>query len=137
MEILQKSVAVCCAVIFLIYAWKILNWVWFRPKKLERCLRQQGFNGNSYKLLFGDFKEMMMMANDAKSKPINFSNDIMPRVMPFIQKAVQNYGENSFLWFGPRPAALITNPALRPLIPHDFLSCPPKFKLITFSLSKI
>ncbi|XP_022848651.1 cytochrome P450 CYP72A219-like isoform X1 [Olea europaea var. sylvestris] len=112
MEILQKSVAVCCAVIFLIYAWKILNWVWFRPKKLERCLRQQGFNGNSYKLLFGDFKEMMMMANDAKSKPINFSNDIMPRVMPFIQKAVQNYGENSFLWFGPRPAALITNPVI-------------------------
>ncbi|KAL2497010.1 Cytochrome [Forsythia ovata] len=112
MEIFQNSVAVSCIVIFLIYAWKILNWVWFRPKKLEKCLRQQGFDGNSYKLLFGDFKEIMMMTKEAKSKPINFSNDIVPRVMPFIHKAVKKYGQNSLLWFGPRPAALIMDPVI-------------------------
>lgn len=91
MEILQSSVAVC-AVVLLIYIWKILNWVWFKPKKLEKCLRQKGFNGNSYRLLFGDLKELEMMAKIAKSKPINFSNDIVPRVMPFIKNSVKNYG---------------------------------------------
>ncbi|PHT84555.1 hypothetical protein T459_12998 [Capsicum annuum] len=39
-------------------AWRILNYVWFKPKKLEKCLRQQGFKGNCYKLLYGDMKEM-------------------------------------------------------------------------------
>ncbi|XP_022848654.1 cytochrome P450 CYP72A219-like isoform X4 [Olea europaea var. sylvestris] len=140
MEILQNSVAVCCAVIFLIYAWKILNWVWFRPKKLERCLRQQGFTGNPYKLLFGDFKEMMKMANEAKSKPIDFSNDIMPRVMPFIHKAVKNYGENSLLWFGPRPAALITNPVIiREILSKSYIfqkpPSPPIAKLLVQGLA--
>ncbi|XP_022877293.1 cytochrome P450 CYP72A219-like isoform X1 [Olea europaea var. sylvestris] len=111
MEILQSSVAVC-AVVLLIYIWKILNWVWFKPKKLEKCLRQKGFNGNSYRLLFGDLKELEMMAKKAKSKPINFSNDIVPRVMPFIKNSVKNYGENVFLWFGPTPQVVIMEPEI-------------------------
>ncbi|CAA3015260.1 cytochrome P450 CYP72A219-like [Olea europaea subsp. europaea] len=56
-----------------------------RLKKLEMCLRQQGFNGNSYGLLFEDLKEFEM------SRLISFSNDIVPSVMPFIHKSVQNY----------------------------------------------
>ncbi|KAL2497007.1 Cytochrome [Forsythia ovata] len=110
MEILQSSVAVCCAVVLLVYVWKILNWVWFMPKELEKCLRRQGFSGNSYKLLFGDLKDLEMMEIKAKSKPINFSNDIVPRVMPFINKSVKNYGQNVFLWFGPRPQVLVMEP---------------------------
>ncbi|KAI3457100.1 hypothetical protein Pfo_013763 [Paulownia fortunei] len=110
MEVLLCSVALSCAVVALVYAWKILNWVWFRPRNLEKCLRQQGFSGNSYKLFYGDFKEMRKMIKDAKSKPIKFSNDIVPRVLPFIHKAVKNYGQDSFLWFGPTPAVIIMDP---------------------------
>ncbi|GAY66724.1 hypothetical protein CUMW_251090 [Citrus unshiu] len=29
--------------------WMLLNWVWLKPKKLEKFLRKQGFSGNSYK----------------------------------------------------------------------------------------
>ncbi|RVW20257.1 Cytochrome P450 CYP72A219 [Vitis vinifera] len=43
--------------------------VWLRPKKLERCLRQQGITGNSYRLLHGDVREMLRMISEANSRP--------------------------------------------------------------------
>ncbi|GLT55079.1 hypothetical protein SLA2020_282290 [Shorea laevis] len=64
-------------------AWRVLRWAWVRPKALERSLRDQGLTGNSYSLLFGDLKEISKMTNQARSKPINFTNDIAPRVVPF------------------------------------------------------
>lgn len=96
MEVFLCSVALSCAVVALVYAWKILNWVWFRPRNLEKHLRQQGFKGNSYRLFYGDFKEMSIMMKEAKSKPMNLSNDIVPRVLPIYHKAVKNYGMHLF-----------------------------------------
>ncbi|KAJ4726550.1 Cytochrome P450 [Melia azedarach] len=84
-------------------AWRILNWVWLKPRRLERLLRQQGLKGNSYKFFFGDTKESSMMIKEAKSKPISFSHDILSRVSPFLHQTVQNYGKGSFIWFGPIP----------------------------------
>jgi hypothetical protein len=72
--------------------WRILNWVWLRPKYLERRLREQGFSGNSYRLFFGDLKDGSIMSKQAKSKPINFSDDISPRVAPFMHHTFKNYG---------------------------------------------
>ncbi|XP_008226211.1 PREDICTED: cytochrome P450 CYP72A219-like [Prunus mume] len=92
-------------------AWRVLNWVWLRPKKLERCLRQQGLAGNSYRLLVGDTKESSMMVKEAKSKPMNLSHDITPRVLPFLHQSVTTYGKNFFIWIGPTPRVNISNPA--------------------------
>ncbi|KAK4344624.1 hypothetical protein RND71_034800 [Anisodus tanguticus] len=102
------------AIIFVLrWAWRILNYVWFKPKKLEKSLRKQGFKGNSYKFLFGDMKEMKKMFEEATSKPIDFSHDmIWPRVSPFIYKTIKSYGKNCCVWLGPRPAVLITEPEL-------------------------
>ncbi|RVW66300.1 Cytochrome P450 72C1 [Vitis vinifera] len=36
--------------------WRLLNWGWLRPKRLERCLREQGLAGNSYRLYMGTSK---------------------------------------------------------------------------------
>ncbi|KAL0399682.1 UNVERIFIED_CONTAM: cytochrome [Sesamum radiatum] len=91
MELLLSAVALSCTVVLTIYAWKILNWVWFVPRKLEKSLRQQGFVGNPYRFLLGDVKEMTRMAKEAYSKPINFSDDFVPRIAPFIHKTVKNY----------------------------------------------
>ncbi|CAA0813314.1 Cytochrome P450 72A15 [Striga hermonthica] len=66
--------------------------------------------GNSYRLLFGDFNQIRTLSREAKSKPINFTNNIIPRVIPFIHVAVRKYGENCYLWFGPRAAVIVTNP---------------------------
>ncbi|XP_004295683.1 PREDICTED: cytochrome P450 CYP72A219-like [Fragaria vesca subsp. vesca] len=94
------------------WAWSLLDWVWFKPKKLERCLRQQGFQGNAYRLFYGDMKENAIMVKEAKSKPMNLStsHDISPRVIPLLDQTVKTYGKNSFVWVGPLPRVNIMNP---------------------------
>ncbi|XP_034907666.1 cytochrome P450 72A15-like [Populus alba] len=92
------------------WAWRVLNWVWFRPKKVERCLRQQGFAGKPYRLLFGDWKESSDMMKEARTKPIGLSDALLPRVMPFLHQLVKDYGKNSFMWVGPKPRVNIMNP---------------------------
>ncbi|XP_070038046.1 cytochrome P450 CYP72A219-like [Nicotiana tomentosiformis] len=109
---LKIAVSSLLVIFILRWAWKILNWVWFKPKELEKCLRQQGFKGNSYRFLFGDVNEMMKMGKEALSKPIDFSHDIWPRVMPFLHKTITTYGKNCLAWYGPRPAIVIVDPEL-------------------------
>lgn len=62
---------------------KAVNWVWFKPKKLERVLRQQGFSGNPYRILFGDFKDFVRMRTEGLTKPVaNISDDYYSRADP-------------------------------------------------------
>ncbi|RVW13953.1 Cytochrome P450 CYP72A219 [Vitis vinifera] len=96
----------------LIYAWRILNWMWLRPKRLERCLKQRGLAGNSYRLLHGDFKEMFMMIKEATSRPISISDDIVQRIAPFHYHSIKKYGKSSFIWMGPKPRVNIMEPEL-------------------------
>ncbi|XP_023752276.1 cytochrome P450 CYP72A219 [Lactuca sativa] len=110
MEIMSQYrwVASWCAVAMaMAVPWKMLEWVWFKPKRLEKCLRQQGLTGTSYKLLFGDTKEIMQTT---KLEPMNLCDDIMPRVMPFVHRAIQTYGNIFFAWFGPVPTLHIIDP---------------------------
>nr|ASB17942.1 cytochrome P450 CYP72A548 [Polygala tenuifolia]BBE15471.1 cytochrome P450 [Polygala tenuifolia] len=94
----------------LIWTWQMLNRFWLRPKKLERLLRQQGLQGNSYKFLVGDAKLLMKMIKEAKSKPIHISEDIVPRVLPLPHLSVQKYGKNGFTWLGTIPMVTIMDP---------------------------
>ncbi|KAJ7981923.1 Cytochrome P450 [Quillaja saponaria] len=97
----------------LVGAWRVLNWLWLKPKKLERLLRQQGLKGNSYRILFGDMKQSIQMLKEAKCKPMNLSDDchdIAPRVFPFLHQIVKNYGKNCFIWVGPIPRLTIMDP---------------------------
>ncbi|XP_028093656.1 cytochrome P450 CYP72A219-like [Camellia sinensis] len=112
----KYSPAIACAIIGVVTlawaSWSVFNWVWLRPKKLERYLRNQGLTGNSYKLLFGDMKESSAMSREAKSTPIKISDDIVPRVLPFVHQYISNYGKNSFMWLGPKPRVNIMDPEL-------------------------
>ena len=92
-SLLRIAVSIVSVVVLITWAWRVLNGFWLRPKKLEKCLREQGLNGNSYRLFFGDLKEISKMTSQAKSKPINvFTHDIAPRVLPFVHQVVTNYG---------------------------------------------
>ncbi|KAK7257108.1 hypothetical protein RIF29_30836 [Crotalaria pallida] len=103
-------VGFCIAFVVIILIRKALNWLWLSPKRLERCLREQGLKGNSYTLLFGDIKAISMSLQKATSKPININDDIVSRVLPFQHQLVQNYGKNSFFWYGFKPVVHIINP---------------------------
>ncbi|XP_020233596.2 LOW QUALITY PROTEIN: cytochrome P450 716A67 [Cajanus cajan] len=105
-------VTILILILVLICTWKVLNWLWLRPKRLERLLREQGLHGNPYKLLVGDMKEIAKMRSEALSKPINLSHDIVPRVLPFDQYIVNKHGTNCFIWMGPSPRLTITDPDL-------------------------
>ncbi|KAL5990003.1 hypothetical protein ACLOJK_010899 [Asimina triloba] len=57
--------------------------------KLQRRLRQQGIRGNSYRLIFGDTKEIGRLMNEAWSKPMNLTHQIAPRVFPYFHDLLQ------------------------------------------------
>ena len=92
LENMLSFISVSCVVALLVCAWGVLNSMWLKPRRLEKCLRAQGLNGNSYRPFFGDLKELAMMLGEAKSKPISLSDDIVPRVIPFHVKTINKYG---------------------------------------------
>ncbi|KAJ0428261.1 putative secologanin synthase [Helianthus annuus] len=79
-------------VVVAVYGWRFLKWVWLLPKAMEKSLREQGLNGNPYRFLFGDMKEMVQMTNEAKLKPIKLTESILPRVMPFYYTCANTHG---------------------------------------------
>ncbi|KAM7460408.1 hypothetical protein LguiB_036233 [Lonicera macranthoides] len=116
--VLYNSVAACCAVAVVLWAWRMFDLVWVRPMKRDKYLRNQGFKGSSYNLLFGDIKRIRMMMKQAKSNPINLSHDIVPHVVPWMHDSIQKYGQfffickNFFIWFGQVPRVHIMEPEL-------------------------
>lgn len=102
----------CIGVILLSWAWKTLNWVWLKPRKLEKQLRQQGLNGHRYRFLMGDIKDSFRMRSEEREKPIPFTHDYFRRVLPFVHQLLHKYGKNCFTWLGPVPVINITDPEL-------------------------
>ncbi|XP_021773945.1 cytochrome P450 CYP72A219-like [Chenopodium quinoa] len=115
MEVTSMSIAISLVCIVLVsVSWCVLNWVWFKPKRLERCLRNQGFKGNSYRLLHGDTKDRATMTIEARTSPPlpDSSNDYLPRVLPFFLQTLNKYGRRCFVWNGPVPLVTIAEPEL-------------------------
>lgn len=75
-----------------LWGWRIVNWVWLRPKRLEKLLRQQGLAGNSYRFLFGDTKEIGVAVRQARSQSMTFSHDIASRATPSSYPTIHKYG---------------------------------------------
>ncbi|CAI9296484.1 unnamed protein product [Lactuca saligna] len=112
---MEASAVLCVlgvAAILGLYIWRISNWLWFKPKKIENFLRDEGLKGSSYTFVFGDLKEMVQMRRDAKSKPMNLTHDIAPRVLPFIHKSISTYGKSCFTWMGTKPLVHISEPTM-------------------------
>ncbi|XP_074311819.1 cytochrome P450 CYP72A219-like [Silene latifolia] len=102
----------CVALLLVTLSWRILNWMWLRPRQLEKYLRSQGFSGNPYRLLFGDMKEYSKMSKEAMSTPITLSDDFANRVQPFTRQIINTHGKASFVWFGPVPCINIMDPQM-------------------------
>ncbi|KAK7286712.1 hypothetical protein RJT34_21911 [Clitoria ternatea] len=103
------AVIIFMVILALVWAWRMLNWLWWRPKKLERFLREKGFKGNPYNLLDGDLKEIKKIEKEVRSKPMNLSDDLVSCVFPYLHQSVQKHGKNFFIWFGPTPRVTIAD----------------------------
>ncbi|XAR56403.1 Secologanin synthase [Bertholletia excelsa] len=114
MEVKASSVVVSLALVILVTCvWRVVNWVWLRPKRLERWLREQGFKGNPYKIFYGDTKEMISMHREAQSKSMDVSsNDLLPAILPYHLHSVGLHGKMYFQWMGPTPRVNIMDPKL-------------------------
>ncbi|KAL8110255.1 cytochrome P450 72A15-like isoform X1 [Apium graveolens] len=116
-------ISVIALVIFK-YTIKQANKYWFRPKKMEKRLREIGFKGNPYRIIFGDSKDVDRMRAQVTSKPMELSDDIVFRVLPFHLHLLQKYGKKYFIWFGTKPRLSI----LDPVLVKDILSRPNEFR---------
>ncbi|CAH9092001.1 unnamed protein product [Cuscuta europaea] len=114
MEATFSFLAVCVFLASLaILLWGVMDWVWFKPKKLERCLKQQGFKGNPYRILSGDMKDALNMLTLSNSDPMNPSDDyIAPRLIPYFLHLIKEYGKKCIVWMGPRPMVFVMEPDL-------------------------
>ncbi|XP_062215858.1 cytochrome P450 CYP72A616-like [Phragmites australis] len=92
---------------------RLLDQLWWTPRRLERALRAQGLRGTSYRFLTGDLKEYRRLVKEAWSKPLPLRcHDIAPRVAPYVYNLVQEHGKAGFSWFGPTPKVTLTDPEL-------------------------
>ncbi|XP_051151984.1 cytochrome P450 CYP72A219-like [Andrographis paniculata] len=98
--------------LIIILPWKLLEWAYFTPKRLESLLRRQGLRGKSYRFIHGDMKEVLKTSDEAKAKPINIGDDIRPRLLGFHLKSLQNYGGECIFWSGTRPTVIVKEPGL-------------------------
>ncbi|XP_022148570.1 cytochrome P450 CYP72A219-like [Momordica charantia] len=111
METSVEVVVSICMVLMSLVGWRVFDWLWLRPKRLQNFLTRQGFAGNSYRIFVGDLKELAAASGQARSNPMpTFSHDIAPRVVPSEYKTIQNYGKNSYMWLGPYPRVHIMDP---------------------------
>ncbi|GJX30970.1 cytochrome P450 CYP72A219-like protein [Tanacetum coccineum] len=110
MEVSTMCYFLGVVVILVSYASRLVSLMWFKPKKIEKFLREQGLNGNSYQFFFGDLKEMVQLTVQAKSKPIGLTDDIVPRVIPFAHKSVTTHGKVCFTWMGHKPVVQVSEP---------------------------
>ncbi|KAF9596061.1 hypothetical protein IFM89_006988 [Coptis chinensis] len=123
------------------WALRTFYWVWVKPKRMEKYLREQGINGPPYKLFYGNLKEMVGMMIEARSRPMELSHRIIPRVLPFFYHTVQGYGKLNLSWHGPNPRLNIMDPEMiRDILSNKFghfgkMKSNPLGKLLTEGVS--
>ncbi|KAK1419758.1 hypothetical protein QVD17_29069 [Tagetes erecta] len=112
MEVYTICYVGCIILMLVSFVLRFLNFVWLKPKKMEKFLRAQGLDGNPYKFPFGDLEEMVHLIVEAKTKPIGLNDDIVPRVLPFVHKAIATHGKICFTWMGNKPVVQISEPLM-------------------------
>ncbi|KAF5186029.1 Cytochrome p450 [Thalictrum thalictroides] len=111
MEELRKILFTVSIIFVISCVWKVFNWIWLKPKKLEKYLKEQGIKGTSYKFFYGDLKERNLSRIEALSKPLEqHSHQIGPRVLPFDHFLFQKYGKLALTWQGPKPMVIVKDP---------------------------
>ncbi|KAG6492449.1 cytochrome P450 734A6-like [Zingiber officinale] len=111
----QWSLCLCAIGACTVMAVKVLEYLWWRPRRVERHFAKQGIRGPPYRFFIGCVKEMVGLMLEASSKPMMMSqnqHNILPRVLAFYHHWKKIYGSPFLLWFGPTPRLAVTDPDL-------------------------
>ncbi|KAL6615621.1 hypothetical protein ACP70R_037891 [Stipagrostis hirtigluma subsp. patula] len=97
--------------VLLWHAGRLLDQLWWQPRRLERALRARGLRGTSYRFVAGDLNDYNRLAKEAWSRPLPLRcHDITGRVVPFLHNNIREHGKTSMYWFGPIPKVTIVDP---------------------------
>ncbi|KAI3919589.1 hypothetical protein MKX01_018412 [Papaver californicum] len=123
-------VPVCVFLLYLLLLLiKFIHKLWWNPIYITKFLASQGISGPQYKLLYGNAKEILKMANESKSKPMEeLSHQIFPYLQPFRYACIKTYGKNHLSWIGPRPQLFVSEVELIKEIMNDKDGVYPKTK---------
>ncbi|CAM0879881.1 unnamed protein product [Alopecurus aequalis] len=107
---------IAAAVAALAYlAVKLMEVLWWRPRRVEEHFARQGIRGPPYRFFIGCVREMvaLMVAASAKPMPPPYrSHNVLPRVLAFYHHWKKIYGSTFLIWFGPTPRLAVADPDL-------------------------
>ncbi|XP_015694204.2 cytochrome P450 734A6 [Oryza brachyantha] len=94
---------------------KVVEVLWWRPRRVEEQFARQGIRGPRYRFLVGCVREMvaLMVAASAEPMPPPYrSHNVLPRVLAFYHHWKKIYGSTFLIWFGPTPRLAVADPEL-------------------------
>ncbi|CDP13462.1 unnamed protein product [Coffea canephora] len=119
---------------------KLVYSLWWRPKLIERELKQQGIGGTSYNFPYGDKLATKKLMLEAWSIPMSLNHEIIPRANPFLHQMVQTYGKVCLSWNGTMPRLILGKAELVRLILNNkngHFQKTPLANLLTLGLSTL
>eukprot|EP01018_Ginkgo_biloba_P022417 Gb_25247 [translate_table: standard] len=101
----------CCGLLILLLV-KVGRGLWWKPLQMKKHFEFQGIRGPPYKFVYGNMFDMLQMKEQAMSRPMELSHDIIPRALPFYDQWTKRYGQTYIHWFGSTVRLNITDPDL-------------------------
>ncbi|KAH7299597.1 hypothetical protein KP509_24G020000 [Ceratopteris richardii] len=95
----------------LVYATQTLLIKWLRVLRARRMFETQGFKCLPRPFFTGNLPEFVAINKKARSEPMpDRVHAVAPRVLPYLYKWSQTYGEYFIYWFGFQPRYIIQDP---------------------------
>ncbi|XP_062187945.1 cytochrome P450 734A5-like isoform X1 [Phragmites australis] len=112
----QWSALAAAAACFCLHvaAARLMEALWWRPRRLERHFARHGVHGPGYRFFVGSSIELIRLMVDASSRPAppEAPHDVLPRVLAFYHHWRKLYGPKFLIWFGSTPRLTISEPEL-------------------------
>ncbi|XP_037405969.1 cytochrome P450 72A13-like [Triticum dicoccoides] len=90
---------------------KLIDRLWWHPRRLERALRAQGLRGTSYRFLVSDVIDYERRSKEERSRSMSLRcHNIAPLVAPLLHDIIREHGKACISWFGPYPKVTISDP---------------------------
>jgi PHYB activation tagged suppressor 1 len=111
---------------------KLMEVLWWRPRRVEEHFARQGIRGPRYRFFVGCVREMvaLMVAATAKPMPRPYrSHNVLPRVLAFYHHWRKIYGKEYITQISVSPVLVITDG----LAAHLLCLCPSCLGQLSFA----